>query len=72
MLQAFQVVVIEERKGPRGGKAKPIVRAYSVTAESQDQARALFIEEMGAHQVEGARVTVTACGCRVMPAPFAA
>jgi predicted transcriptional regulator len=70
MLQAFQVTITEERTGPRGGKAKPVIRAYSVTAATPEEARALFIAEMGEHQVEGARVTVSACGCRVMPVPI--
>jgi hypothetical protein len=70
MLQAFQITITEDRKGPRGGKAKPVIRAYAVTAESRYEAHALFVAEMGEHQIEGARVTVSACGCRVMPVPL--
>lgn len=50
MLQAWQIRIVTPRTGPRGGRAAPLINSYSVTAETREEARALFDEEMG-HQI---------------------
>lgn len=65
-LQQWQVMVIEEQTGPRGGKAKSEVRTYYVAAYSQEEARSVFNEEMSADMTEGCTVHFMECGCRVM------
>jgi hypothetical protein len=66
MLQAYQITLSEPRTGPRGGKAKPVIRMYTVTAESNKEALEIFKEEMPAHIDENTHVSVSGCGCRVM------
>jgi len=67
-LQAYQVMTSTPMQGPRGGKAKPLIQFYIVTATSREEAREIFVAESEPHHLEGVEITaVTACGCRVMP-----
>lgn len=69
MLQAFQITLTDEKTGPRGGKALPLRRAYSVTAETPTDALEIFKEEMPGQIAEKTQVTVSGWGCRVTPLP---
>jgi hypothetical protein len=65
-LQAYQVTVTDPRTGPRGGKAKPVISNYVVTATSREEALALFADEMASAFGEHSQVQAFACGCRVL------
>lgn len=61
-LQAFQIMLIDP---PLRGRRKPIVTAYVVTANTADEARAVFEAEWPELIAPLTRVTVTPRGCRV-------
>lgn len=50
------------------GRKRAVVRTYVVCAKSSDEALAKFKEEMPAQIIDSDKVSVSPCGCCVMPA----
>ena len=65
-IQQFIIQLTDERTGPRGGKAKPLVTQYAVAATTSEEALACFNEECPAMVMPTTRITVSASQCRVM------
>lgn len=65
-IQQFTVRLEIPQKGPRGGYREPIVRNYAVCATTNDEAVAVFKEEMNVP--EGATVRAFSTLSRVMRA----
>lgn len=64
-IQLWKIQITDERKGPRGGKAKPVVTRYVVAAETREEARALFEAEMPGHLEHSDLVSIAETGSRV-------
>lgn len=61
----FLVVLTDERRGPRGGKAKPIVNTYVVAAYSREEALDVFRQECPNMILDTTDVSVVTGDCRV-------
>lgn len=65
--QQFIIHLSDERSGPRGGKAKPLVTCYTVAAVSQEEALEVFRDECPNMIADTTTVRVIPTLCRVMP-----
>lgn len=63
-VQLWQVTLTDERKGPRGGRAKPVISTYVVAAESLDEARAVFEAERPGYLEHSGHVSIAETQCR--------